>query len=89
LPPVFPASQFRLYGSRQRWARSIPAEPAEFVFQVLFGLIGDIPDLLFGLEIGDELSGDGHLPTIGDGLLMPVGQRRAVTSRKPFGVDIC
>src|ERR1019366_5178558 len=26
---------------------------------------GDISDPLLGLEVGDEISGDGHLPTIG------------------------
>jgi hypothetical protein len=31
---------------------------------MLFSLRGDVPDPLVGLEIGDELSSDGHLPTM-------------------------
>jgi hypothetical protein len=56
---------FSFHRIRQHWARNVPAKSTELVLEVSLGLLGDIPDLLFGLEICDEVSGDGHLPTIG------------------------
>src|ERR1035438_7907954 len=60
----FETVDLSLHRRRQHWARSIPSKPAELVFQVLFGLRGDVPDLLLTLEIGDEVSGDSHIQTM-------------------------
>src|SRR5579859_4702080 len=54
---------FRSDCLRERWAGGNSAQPAELVFQMLFGLRGHVPDDLLGLESGDEISGDGHRPT--------------------------
>jgi hypothetical protein len=45
---------------------SVSTKFSEFVFEMLLGLRGDIPDLLLALEVGDELSGCAHPPTIGE-----------------------
>ena len=62
----FQPFDFRLHRRRQRWGRSFSAELSELVLQTLFGFIGDVPDPLLGLEVGDELSGKGHRPIIGE-----------------------
>ena len=43
---------------------SVSTKFSEFVLEMLFGLRGDIPDPLLALEVGDELSGCAHPPTI-------------------------
>jgi hypothetical protein len=51
---------------RQDRFRSVSTKFSEFVFEMLLGLRGDIPELLLTLEVGDELSGCAHPPTIGE-----------------------
>ena len=44
----------------QRQGRSIRTKMAKLMLQMLFGVVGDIPDPAFGLEVRDKLPGDGH-----------------------------
>ena len=45
----FQPLDFILHRLHQHWAGGIPSKPAELVFEMLFGLVGDIPDLLLPL----------------------------------------
>jgi hypothetical protein len=40
------------------------AKTPEFVLEMLLGLRGDVPNPLFTLEFGDEITSDGHPSTI-------------------------
>jgi hypothetical protein len=56
----FEAVDLGVNSRRQHRGGSIPPEAPQFMFQVLLCLRGDIPDLLFALEGGDEVPRCGH-----------------------------
>src|ERR1019366_2265266 len=61
----FETGDLGLHSRCEDGAGSVTAKLSELVFQMLLRFRGYVPDLLLMLEDGDELSGDGHLPTIG------------------------
>jgi hypothetical protein len=60
----FETADLGLDSSRQHIVGGFAAQLSELVFKMLLRLGGDMPDFLLTLEVGDELSGCAHPPTI-------------------------
>lgn len=63
----FEAVDLSVHGRREAGAGGVgTTELPELVFQMLLGLRGYVPDPLFLLQSGDEISGHRHIVTVGD-----------------------
>jgi hypothetical protein len=61
-----------LDSSRQHIVGGFAAQLSELVFKMLLRLGGDMHDFLLTLEVGDELSGEGHQHNQGKRQYMPL-----------------
>ena len=92
---AFQPADFSLHRRDQPGRWRIPADPTEFVLQVLFGLRGDRPHRLFSLKGSDKLSGDAHGLTIGQmgvsargGWSTCVDSRNAISPSQPRSAGV-
>lgn len=61
----------------------IPAESPKFLFQMLFGLTGDIPDASFLLQADDKFCGRGHSLAMPQTAYVPV----LTSGSLPWAID--